>query len=442
MKRLLLDGGEGVLHQAAVGVANRLVGVLPTLVLEPRGRAPHRLEEAVTVAVAIAVGPREGPQGDVAVSAERAGIAGPVPELREGDDEHGRGGHGAVVGALGDQVQLGQRSAPHLVDQFARLLVPPRRVLLGLGGGEDRQSAPQHVRTDQRALPAGGEDVPTEQAGVGRHPRIGDPGVRLTVELPGAEREQVLGGALEGQAHHGMRGLQAGPFPLPALVNAAAGIVFRPAPCAVDRGLVVDRRAPVAAGRQRQREAQPCLFPHRRRADDAGAQPAPQLAFSMGNPILEGDRAGGRIPIYFHLALLAALAADLLDVGEVCFEARGPDPSRSAACCDCAPPAAPPYRGRPAGSGRSPGYPGEGAALPACRQGGEATGRRSSGRRRGRRKRARPVRDRPAAGGGGRGSAYRSRRGPLFPPRARCRPAAPRAPCSPGARCCGPDRTG
>ena len=143
----------GPRRQRAVGVEDGVVGVLPALVHQAVGRLPLVLDEAVAVAVAVAVDPA---QGGLDVGPERLDerpVAGALVVGAGQQDEQRRGIDAAVVAAEGHLLQRRHLAVAGLVQDLARLGVLLGDHLRRLGGGQVRQHAPAQARAAATGTP-------------------------------------------------------------------------------------------------------------------------------------------------------------------------------------------------------------------------------------------------------------------------------------------------
>src|SRR5438132_13950411 len=111
-------------RERPVGEQDRVPRVLPALVLEARlGVPPLVLDVAVSVAVAVAVDPR---QSSTRLSFERAhevDVPRPALDLVEQDEKERRRVGGAVVGRMRTLLERRQLAEPQLVENLSRFLV-------------------------------------------------------------------------------------------------------------------------------------------------------------------------------------------------------------------------------------------------------------------------------------------------------------------------------
>src|SRR5207248_1860800 len=112
-------------REAAVGEALRVTGVLPRLILEPAVATTLVLDEAVAVAVAVAVDPLERAERGPAQLTHEIRVVCPAPQLGEEDQVERRRVDGAVVARKPRARRL---PVTHLVHDLARLRVRPRIV--------------------------------------------------------------------------------------------------------------------------------------------------------------------------------------------------------------------------------------------------------------------------------------------------------------------------
>ena len=115
---LHLDRGDRCLGEPAVLEALRVAGVLPRLVREPGVDHAAVLDEAVAVAVAVAVDPFEREERGLAQPARERGIVRPAPCLRHEDEVQRRRVDRAVVAR---KPCLRAAALTHLVDDLPRL---------------------------------------------------------------------------------------------------------------------------------------------------------------------------------------------------------------------------------------------------------------------------------------------------------------------------------
>ena len=117
------DQGRRERGQAAVDVRERVARILPALVAEPGVHDARVLDEAVPVDVSKAVDPIQGGQRVGQQLGQEVDVAGPAHELGEQDQKQRRGVDAAVVGGVGNQLQVRKLPVAHLVQDLPGLLV-------------------------------------------------------------------------------------------------------------------------------------------------------------------------------------------------------------------------------------------------------------------------------------------------------------------------------
>ena len=116
---------DRVLDDRSAIVHDRLIRVLPSLILQPPRGMCLVFEKTIAIAVAIPIKPvNDTPRGRYE-RARRIAVIRPREVLTDHDEEVLRGGIIAVVPAKWVDVEHRERPRAGLVDDFARLLIPP-----------------------------------------------------------------------------------------------------------------------------------------------------------------------------------------------------------------------------------------------------------------------------------------------------------------------------
>jgi hypothetical protein len=192
-------------RQVPVGVDDAVAGVLPALVVVA-GRAGSRLVllQPVAVDVAVGVDPRQRPLDVRTDVLEGPSVGVPAPGHGRGPDERRRRLVGAVIGRVGNQLEVGQLPVAYLVLDLAGLHVPGVVVTVGLKVGEGMQAAEGESRRQRKGLHRDRERVAAEDRNEpwhpgGRHPRVDVRGPRVIVDVAGPRQVVVHVHAQAGQ---------------------------------------------------------------------------------------------------------------------------------------------------------------------------------------------------------------------------------------------------
>ena len=127
-------------------------GVLPALVAQPARRRLEVFDEAVVVAIAGAVDPRQRAVDRRPQAAQRVEIAGRLRIAAGQHDEQRRRVDAAVIKPERNLAQRGHLAGAHLVQDFTRLGVGLRIVVGRLMGREPLEHAERDARIEPQAL--------------------------------------------------------------------------------------------------------------------------------------------------------------------------------------------------------------------------------------------------------------------------------------------------
>src|SRR5690606_31779274 len=164
---------------------------------------------------------------------------------------------------------------------------------------------------------------------VGGQARAHDPVAGRRLDVVVAQAEQVVGRLVERRPDDAVGAVQPWPLAAPAFALAVAHgagrlrahrrFLERRAPAPVHERLVAPRRAPDAARREVEREAEPAAVALGRRVarGDADARGAVERAAVVFGAVIEGEAALRGVPPDVDHSALLALDAPLLDVQEV-----------------------------------------------------------------------------------------------------------------------------
>ena len=191
--RLHFHERDGLLGQRSVGVDDRVVRVLPSLVVQPPRRALLVLDVAVAVPVAVPVGPVQRRLGVRAQRPHEVVVAGPAPVLRQHDQPQRCRVRGSVVRAVRLLPEPGQFAGAHLVQDPARLLVGEVVDLAPLVVGGGQQGALGQHRAVAHGLVGRDQGVPPEQAEEPGQPRGRQQDVLALRGRRDPQRHQVQG---------------------------------------------------------------------------------------------------------------------------------------------------------------------------------------------------------------------------------------------------------
>jgi hypothetical protein len=181
--------------ERAVVEALRVAGVLPRLVREPGVDHPAVLDEAVPVAIAVAVDPLEREECRLAQALRERRVVGPPPGLREQHEEEGRRVDRAVVAR---EPELGAATLADLVHDLAGLGVDARILLARLELREGVERADRDLRPEEQRLQRGDRCVTAEHGHEPGH--AGGEERPAIVARAHAQRGEVGDRAVEGAA--------------------------------------------------------------------------------------------------------------------------------------------------------------------------------------------------------------------------------------------------
>ena len=171
-----LAQGDGSGRGRAVGVEDRVVRILPSLVDEALRVAAGVLDEAVAVGVAVVVDPAQGGFDVGPDRLDERPVGGAFVVGARQEHEQRRGVDAAVVAAERDFAEGGHLAAARLVEDLARLGVALGIDFRGLVGGQIGQDAAGQGRVEPEAFQSGNDAVAAEgraepgDAGVGIRP--------------------------------------------------------------------------------------------------------------------------------------------------------------------------------------------------------------------------------------------------------------------------------
>ena len=103
---LFFDGRDRILDEASIGIADRLIGILPAVILQTAAGPPFVFQKTIAITVAEPSGPLERAERGIAIALECGDVARPMPVLAERDHEHRGCRLRAVVRAPRNEVQL------------------------------------------------------------------------------------------------------------------------------------------------------------------------------------------------------------------------------------------------------------------------------------------------------------------------------------------------
>ncbi len=157
---------------------NRVVRVLPALVLQPAWRAALVLDEPIAVAVPVLVNPSQRAIQRRSERAQRLEISGPLVVVGRANQEQRRGVNRPVVGRVRDHPRLGELADAKLVQDLSRLSISPGVVVSCLQPGEHAQRVEGQLRGKQHRLTRGHKSVSTKCRDVPRNSRRDEPPTR------------------------------------------------------------------------------------------------------------------------------------------------------------------------------------------------------------------------------------------------------------------------
>ena len=142
----------GPFHRRAVGVVHRIAGILPRHVLVADRRARLVFLEAVAVAIAPVVDPRQAALGRVEMPFQQRAIAGGAPRGVQRDQVQRRRIRRAVIRRVRDQLEMREFAVAQFVHDLARFGVAIVVALLRLPAAEHVERAARELRIDQDVL--------------------------------------------------------------------------------------------------------------------------------------------------------------------------------------------------------------------------------------------------------------------------------------------------
>ncbi len=206
---LHLDQRDGPIREAAVGVEDGILAVLPALVGQARVLPALVVDQAIAVGVAVVIHPFDRSQQVRPQAVDEFQVAGAVGVGARQGHEQRRGVDPAVVAAEGQLAQGGHLAPAGLVHDLAGLAVAELRGFGRLGRGQVAEHAAGQGGVDPQHLPGGDDGVAAE---LGREP--GDAGIGIGAGRQVRDQERQVGpGLLHPLVEQPARGLDPGPVP-------------------------------------------------------------------------------------------------------------------------------------------------------------------------------------------------------------------------------------
>ena len=181
--------------------------------------APLVLDEAVAVPIAVPVDPVEGGERVRPEPVHELAVAGPVVDLAEEDEPQRRGVDAAVVRAVRQLLRRRHLADAQLVQDLARLSVPPLVELGRLARREHGQRLHAELRAERDRLERRDQRIPPEQRAEPRHAG-GEIALALARRLVDQQPE-VGHGARHREVEQLVVGVHLGRAPRPGVVRAA-----------------------------------------------------------------------------------------------------------------------------------------------------------------------------------------------------------------------------